>query len=239
MISLIIPAYNENLIIENTLNILYKYFSENFDNYEIIVVDDGSTDNMYNTVKNMIDKGYISNTKIIHYKKNRGKGYAVRQGIIHSKGDYIFFTDADIAYGVTIIKKGYLKIKNSNSDVIIGSRKLAIDGYKNYPLKRYIASRVFSFITSVISNLSYDTQCGFKGFKKTVAKDIFKNCVIDRFAFDFEAMIIAKKLDYKIIEIGVSVINHRESKVNIFVDSIRMIKDIIKVKIITERRFRK
>ena len=129
-------------------------------------------------------------------------------------------------------------MKKEKGDVIIGSRKLSEDGYKNYPLKRLLASKIFSFITGLISGLSYDTQCGFKGFRKDVAIKIFENCVIDRFAFDFEAMIVAKKMGFNILEIGVSIINHRESKVNIFKDSINMLKDIFKVKISTEKRIK-
>ncbi len=234
MITLIIPAYNEKLIIENTIKIAYEYLSNNFKEYEIIVVDDGSSDGTGNIVSRM----NIENLRVISYDKNRGKGYAVRQGIFASKGDYIFFTDSDLAYGVEVIKPAYCKMKKEKGDVIIGSRKLSEDGYKNYPLKRLLASKIFSFITGLISGLSYDTQCGFKGFRKDVAIKIFENCVIDRFAFDFEAMIVAKKMGFNILEIGVSIINHRESKVNIFKDSINMLKDIFKVKISTEKRIK-
>lgn len=234
MITLIIPAYNENLIIEYTVKKANEFLSKTFKSYEIIVVDDGSTDDMKNTVSNMD----IDNLKIVSYNPNMGKGYAVRQGIFASQGDYIFFTDADLAYGIDVIKKGYRKMKRENSDVVIGSRKLSKEGYKNYPFIRLVASKIFSFITGTISGLSYDTQCGFKGFRREAALSIFENCVIDRFAFDFEAMLIAKRMGFKISEIGVSVINHRDSKVNILKDSIKMFRDIIKVRIVTESRIK-
>ena len=107
MITLIIPAYNEKLIIENTIKIAYEYLSNNFKEYEIIVVDDGSSDGTGNIVSRM----NIENLRVISYDKNRGKGYAVRQGIFASKGDYIFFTDSDLAYGVEVIKLAYWKMK--------------------------------------------------------------------------------------------------------------------------------
>lgn len=234
MITLIIPAYNEKLIIGHTIQIADKFLSNTFKSYEIIIVDDGSTDGMKDFVLDI----NMKNVKVVSYSKNRGKGYAVRQGIFKAKGDYIFFTDADLAYGVNIIKKAYCKMKKENSDVVIGSRKLSKEGYKNYPFIRLLASKIFSFITGVISGISYDTQCGFKGFKKEVANSIFQNCVIDRFAFDFEAMLIAKRMGFKISEIGVSIINHRESKVNIIKDSIKMLRDIITVRIMTEKRIK-
>ena len=114
---------------------------------------------------------------------------------------------------------------------IIGSRNLGADGYANYTPIRKLASQIYIKILCIIGGFKLsDSQCGCKAFGRAAARDIFKRCTVDGFAFDFEAILWSGRLGYSIDELPVSVINHRASKVNVLRDSVRMLRDIIRIK---------
>lgn len=230
-LSLIIPAYNEKSVIADTVIQTIEYLEKTVIDYELLIVDDGSTDNM----RDELDALLSEKVRLLSYGKNRGKGYAVRYGVLYAKGDYIMFTDADLAYGLKPIAQCLDMLKNG-APIVVGTRKTNGDGYNDYPLIRKIASKGFSFLTDAVLKLPYDTQCGFKGFEKKAGKSIFKKCKIDGFAFDIEVLLIAVKQGYKIKELPVSIINHRDSKVNVVFDSMRMLWNIIKIKTSIRRR---
>ena len=226
--SLCIPMYNEVSIIRDTARQLSDYMAANFEDYEIIFINDGSSDGCDKAVSEM----NLPRVRVEGYAENRGKGYAVRLGMLCAKGDVRMFTDADLAYGLDVIAQTRDEfIKAPDVDMVIGSRNLTADGYEGYTFIRKLASKIYIKVLSFIGGFKLtDSQCGCKAFRGETAKKIFSMCEVDRFAFDFEAILWANKFSLKIIEMPVKIINHRESKVNVLHDAPRMIRDIIKMK---------
>ena len=223
-----IPMYNESAIIADTAKKLSAYMSENFEDYEIIFSDDGSKDGSADLVKKL----ELPNVRVVGYPDNRGKGSAVREAMLASEGDAVMFTDSDLAYGTDVIKKVAEAFENNpDCDLVVGSRNLDKSGYDGYTLLRKIASKCYIGVLKIAGGLKIsDSQCGCKAFSGRAAKRVFSHCQVNRFAFDFEAILIAEKCGYKIKEIPVKVINHGESKVNVVKDSVKMLRDIAKMK---------
>lgn len=230
-ISLIIPMYNEKAIIADAAKTLSEYMSRNFEEYEIIFSDDGSTDGCGDVVRELS----LPCVRVEGYEQNRGKGSAVRHGVMAADGDIIMFTDADLAYGTDVIKNVwdfYLEeSKKGELHGIIGSRNLSKDGYSEYTFVRKLASKIYIKVLCLVGGFKLsDSQCGCKAFRGDAAHEIFRRCTVDGFAFDFEAILWADKLGYTIKEIPVKIINHRESKVRVVRDSIRMLRDLRRIK---------
>lgn len=225
-LSLVIPAYNERAIIVDAVRATMARLAQIDPDYELIVVDDGSTDGMAELLRPLEDEHF----RLTGYRPNGGKGKAVRVGMLEAKGDYIFCTDADLAYGLENIPAMLDKLERTGCDLCIGSRRLNGDGYKDYPLVRKITSKGFGFLVRVLSGLPYDTQCGIKGYRREAAREIFSACATDGFAFDFEVLLRAVKSGKRIEQEAVSIVNHRESKINVLRDSYRMFRDLLRIK---------
>ena len=225
-ISVCIPMYNENRVIADTAKQLSEYMTAHFkdDDYEIIFCSDGSRDGCDKTVEAL----KLPNVRVIAYEPNRGKGYAVRTAMLAATGDIRMFTDADLAYGTDVIARiADTFEKNPEADLVIGSRNLEKDGYEGYTFMRRMASKCYLRVLSIVGGFRLsDSQCGCKAFSAKAAERIFSRCEVDRFAFDFEAILWANRFEYKISEMPVRVINHGESKVNVLRDSFRMLKDL-------------
>ena len=223
-ITIIIPMYNENKIIQDTVNTLHQYMSTHFESYEILFSDDGSKDGCGDTVRQM----ELPNVRVVGYPQNHGKGCAIRTAMLEARGRIVMFTDADLAYGEEVIGKFFDLLDNDdNASMLIGSRNLSKDGYEGYTLLRKFMSKAYIKLLGIIGGFKLsDSQCGCKAFKNVAAKDIFSRCKVDGFAFDFEGIIWAQKLGYKIAEAPVKIINHRESTVHIFRDTFKMLKDV-------------
>ncbi|MBE6679853.1 MAG: glycosyltransferase [Ruminococcaceae bacterium] len=229
MFSLIIPMYNEEKILPNTIKTLHEYMSREFDDYEIVFVDDGSKDKS----KQIVENCTLPNIRLVSYGENRGKGCAVRHGMLAAKGDVRLFTDCDIAYGTDIIRTLYDSFTAAKCDVMIGSRNLHVDGYEGYTFMRKLASKAYIKLLCIVGGFKLsDSQCGFKAFSAKAAEEVFSKCETNSFAFDFEAIMFATRLGFKINEIPVKIINHRESesKVSMLSDSIKMFKDVLRIK---------
>ena len=141
------------------------------------------------------------------------------------------FTDADLAYGTDVIKRAYDILKDSDASMLIGSRNLSRDGYEGYTRLRKLMSKAYIKVLCIAGGFKLsDSQCGCKAFRGDAAEQIFPRCEVNRFAFDFEAILWALKLDMKIVEMPVKVINHGESKVNVIKDTLRMLKDLRRMK---------
>ncbi|OIP76071.1 MAG: hypothetical protein AUK06_00645 [Parcubacteria group bacterium CG2_30_36_18] len=229
-LSVIIPAYNEEMRLPKTLEEIDKYLSKQSYDYEILVVNDGSKDKTVEVAKSLIPK--IKNLKVTGYEKNQGKGYAVRFGMLEAKGEFRLFTDADNSTSIDQVEKMWPYFKESY-DTVIGSRdvKGAILDPPQPWLRQLILGEGFKLFRKIILNLwgIEDTQCGFKCFTKKATENIFPRCKINRFAFDPEILIIAKKLGYKIKEIPVYWKNDPESKVK-FKSILKMGLDLFKIK---------
>lgn len=225
-VSLVIPAYNESAILPQTLGTVTDKLSALEADYEVVVVDDGSTDATAEVVRTWADP----HVRLVSYSPNRGKGCAVRTGMLAAEGELILCTDADLAYGVEVFSDILDRFAATDADLVIGSRRLSAEGYRDYPPMRLLASKCFGVLARTASGLKYDTQCGIKGYRAAAARAIFSACTTDGFAFDFEALMRADKLGLKVEEIGVSVVNHRESKVSLLRDSTRMFRDIFRIR---------
>ena len=224
-LSLIIPAYNEAERIGNTLERIQEYFSLNPIEHEVIVVDDGSKDD---TIK--ICESF--NVRVIPLSKNMGKGAAVRTGILESKGDLKIFTDADLSTPIEEIEKMIPILESDEYEVCIGSRALQQELIrKHQPWYREAMGKTFNkFVQLLVVKGITDTQCGFKGFTKKAAEKIFNKAQVNGFAFDVEVVYLAKRLGFKIKELPVEWINDERSKVHPVFDSIRMLNEIVKIR---------
>jgi len=230
-LSIIIPAYNEEKRLSKTLEALDRYLSNQSYDYEILVVDNGSTDKTAPIVRNLANQ--VKGLKLIEGSPTRGKGFAVKKGILASQGDFRIFIDADNSTSIDQIEKMWPEFKNGYG-LVIGSRdvKGAVLDPPQPWLRNIILGKGFKLYRKLIIGLweIQDTQCGFKCFTKKAAEEIFPKCQIDHFAFDPEVLVVGKSLGYKIKEIPVYWKNDPESKVN-FKSIISMALDLIKIKL--------
>ena len=227
-ISVCVPMYNENRVIAESAKTLSEYMSANFEDYEIVFCSDGSTDGCDEKVRAL----NLPNVRVIGYEKNQGKGCAVRTAILAATGDVRMFTDADLAYGTGVIKQVAEAFEaNPNAEMVIGSRNLDKSGYEGYTFLRKIMSKVYIKVLCIAGGFKLsDSQCGCKAFRADAAEKIFSRCEVNGFAFDFEAILWAVKMKMTIKEIPVRVINHGESKVRIIRDTLKMLRDLAKMK---------
>lgn len=229
-LSVIIPAYNEEKRLPKTLIEIDRYLSrQNFD-YEIIVVDAGSGDRTSDIVREKM--GIIKHLRLLEMRKSRGKGEAVKEGMLEALGQFRVFTDADNSTSIDQVEKMWPAF-NSGFDVVIGSRDIkgAVIA-RPQPWLRQRLGDIFNLIVQIFSGLRgiFDTQCGFKGFTEKAAKDIFPKLTIYGWAFDVEVLILAKKLGYKFKEIPVVWMNDPDSKVNLK-GMIKMLFEVLKIRL--------
>ena len=229
-ISIIIAAFNEEKRIIPSLLKIKEYINKQNIPYEIIVVDDGSTDHTHTVVRDLIkDIPYL---KVIHYAPNKGKGHALRTGVLASKGEIILLSDADLSTPIEELSKLLPLIYNHKCDIAIGSRALALSEIvKKQPWWRQSMGKFFNkLVKALVIEDFKDTQCGFKVFRGDIARSLFKEAQIDRFAYDVEILAIGKKKGCKIVETPVRWINSPESKVDPVKDSLQMFGDLLKIR---------
>lgn len=233
-ISLCIPMYNESSIAADTVKTVHAYMeslaTDTGHDYEVLFSNDGSTDDCADIVRRTAEE--LGNPRIVvtGYEKNRGKGAAVRHAMLESSGDVVVCTDCDLAYGVEVIGEA-VKRFDGKCDLIIGSRKLGGDGYEGYTFIRKVASKVYMMVLRVVAGFRLsDSQCGFKVYTGEAAKRIFSEIETDGFAFDIEVLMTAAALGMSIGEMPVKIINHRESKVSVLSDSVKMVRDLLQIK---------
>jgi dolichyl-phosphate beta-glucosyltransferase len=227
-LSLIVPMYNEAAIIETAARTYYEYLSSHFEDFELIFVDDGSTDDCGAKVEALS----LPNTRVIRYTPNQGKGNAVKTGMLAASGDMRMFLDADVAYGTGVIgQSAQLFAENPDKDLIIGSRPLHPDGYAGYTALRKLASKTYIKVLNVAGGFRLsDSQCGCKAYRGSASEAIFSRTETRGFAFDFETILWAQKLGYGVLEMPVTVVNHRASKVHVVRDTFKMLKELRQIK---------
>lgn len=207
-LSVVIPAYNEEKRLPETLKKVRDYLNRQNITYEVIVVDDGSKDDT-SKVSSRLIKDW-EEFKVVSYNPNRGKGFAVKMGMLAGRGDWRLLMDADNSTDLKEVEKfwKFTKPYTLNAtpfDIIIGSRYLNKDSIKvKQPLMRRIVSRFGNFLIRILLNIKMvDTQCGFKMFSAASTEVIFPLQTIDRWGFDMEILAIAIKKGYKIKEVAV------------------------------------
>lgn len=225
-VSIILPAYNEEKRIRNTILKLRNFLKVKKLVYEIIVVDDGSTDNTLNVLKDIL----TSDIRIITITKS-GKGAAVKEGMLSANYEYVFFMDADLSTDAEeIIKFINIFKKDKDIEILIGSRYLPDNSIVDQPPFRSIVGKTFSTVKSKLLGIDfYDSQCGFKAFKIETARKIFSKSVIKGFSFDVELLYIASLNNIKVKEVGVDWRHKPGGHVNIIIDSIPMLLDLFKI----------
>lgn len=228
-LAVVVPAYNEEHRIEKTLIRLREYLSAQKYTWSVLVVSDGSNDQTNAIVREFCSEN--PEFQLHDYSPNRGKGYAVRTGMLMADARMVLFSDADLAAPIEEIEK-LLPMIEQGYDVAIGSRPLKESQLEiRQPWYREMLGRTFNTAVQILAIRGIqDTQCGFKLFRKPVSDDVFSRCKLERFSFDFEALLIARDLGYKIAEVPI-VWRHQEgSKVSLLRDGTRMMVDLVKLR---------
>jgi len=238
-LSIVIPAYNESHRLISTLDNILYYLKKKSYSFEIIVIDDGSEDNtrdiVYDYLRNNPELRLICND-------HRGKGFAVRTGMLAAQGSYILFTDADLATPICEIEKLLPFVLNNNYDIAIGSREGKGSKRLQEPFYRHLMGRVSNWFVRIIAIGEFqDTQCGFKLFRNNAAKDLFS--LVEIFGdntpqisgpsvtgFDVEVLFLALKHGYRIKEVPVQWHYRCGTKVNPVKDSFRLLRDVMLVR---------
>lgn len=229
-LSVVIPAYNEENRIGATLSAIYDYLRPKDYKYEVIVVDDGSSDDTAARAKQskFSQEGSL---RIVSNGKNRGKGYSVKNGILNSSGEYVLICDADLSTPIEELDK-LLGHMNEEYDLVIGSRGLESSDIRVcQPWYRERMGRTFNFFVKVLLfDGIRDTQCGFKLFRGRIARDIAGEMKLAGFCFDVEMLYLARKKGLGIKEVGIVWDNSPDSKVKILGSSFNMFKDLFLIK---------
>jgi dolichyl-phosphate beta-glucosyltransferase len=230
-LSIIVPAYDERERLGDSLREIVKYLKANAEAAEVIVVDDGSNDDTARVAEETFAEfppGEIVDTRVIRYEPNRGKGYAVRTGLLAARGDIALFSDADLATPISELPKLVDPIKNGEYDLTFGSRALdrSLIG-THQPWRREQGGKVFNFIVKQATRMPFwDTQCGFKAFSMAKFRPLLEVMTIDRFAFDVEFLYVAQLAGLKLKEIPVRWNDVAGSKLNVLRDSYRSIREV-------------
>jgi len=221
--SIILPVYNEAGIIDNNLKNIFAYLDKKDFSWELIIVNDGSTDQ----TGEIINK--FNRLRIIENKTNCGKGWSVRKGMLAAEGEKCLFLDADLSTDISELDR-FLPFIDEN-DIIIGTRQsLDTEILKSQPIYRVMLGRLGNFLIRVILNFKFkDTQCGFKLFDKKT-RVIFEKQTIKRWGFDFELIILAQKMKFKIKEIGVRWQDGESSKIKP-ISYLNTLIELLKIKI--------
>lgn len=229
-LSIVIPTFNEEENIYTNLATLHGFLSHISDNFEIIVVDDGSSDATCVIIEEA-QKKFSPRILLISNPINQGKGAVVKQGMLASNGEYVFFTDADLPYELSFISTGLDQLKH-NWEIVAGSRYESDKKNQEKILTpRTFTSKIFRLISHIlIQTKANDTQCGFKGFRKNVAKKVFELSLIKGFGFDIEILFLANKFNFIVGNLPVSYSKEsRVSRVRIVRDSVKIFSETITV----------
>lgn len=229
-LSVIVPSYNEEERLLRTLERLAEYYDAQSYDYDVTVVSDGSKDRTNDIVRDFA--ATHPKFSLLDYQPNRGKGYAVRRGMLAATGDLVLFCDADLATPQEETEK-LLKAMEAGADVAIGSRPKADSSLEiRQPWHREMLGRIFNRAVQLLAVKGIDdTQCGFKIFTLKAAQDVFKRCKLNGFSFDFEALLVARDLGYKIVEVPIRWRHQEGSKVVLMRDGPRMLRDLVKLRL--------
>lgn len=227
--SFIIPAYNESERLATSLPKVFAYIRERQMQAEVIVVNDGSSDNTAEIARSFASR--YPQTRLLENPGNRGKGYSVRNGMLHANGDILLFTDADLSSPIYEATKLFAAI-DRGAEVAIGSRWLQAGlQTERQPWYRQLYGRLFNLALRIVLGLKYrDTQCGFKAFTRAAAQTVFSRQRVERWGFDPELLFLANKFKLRTVEVAVEWAHDHRSKINPIRDGLKMGVEMLAVR---------
>jgi glycosyltransferase involved in cell wall biosynthesis len=227
LLSVIIPAYNEEHRLPGTLEQLFLFLNKQPYTAEVIVVENGSHDHTLEIARSY--EQHHPNLRVLQLEE-RGKGRAVQHGMLQARGDFCFMCDADLSMPVEDINR-FIPPALGEFDIAIASREARGAVRYNEPAFRHIVGRIFNTMIRVLALPElHDTQCGFKCFRSAVIQDLFKQQTLPGWSFDVEVLFIARRRGYRIVEVPIHWYFNPDSKVIVFKDSLRMALDLLTIR---------
>ncbi len=227
--SIIIPAYNEGARLGTTLDRVLNYVAAQRWDAEVIVVNDGSRDQTPDLVRSYAQTHPA--LRLLENPGNRGKGYSVRNGMLHAAGEILLFSDADLSSPIEEAIKLFAAIR-SGADIAIGSRWLQpeLQAHRQSVLRQFYG-RIFNLALRILLGLNFkDTQCGFKAFTRKAAQTIFPLQEIERWGFDPELLYLARRSGLKVKEVAVVWSHSEGTRINPLRDGLRMFAEVLKIR---------
>lgn len=227
-LSVVIPVFNESNRIDKGLQEIIKFLKSQSYQSEIILVDDGSTDDTYTKAQSFLKR--VANFNIIRHQTNQGKGAAIKSGILKASGEYILFTDIDLSTPIAEIEK--LLVGLENHDLAIGVRRHPqAKVIQHQSFFRESLGHIFTKLTNVlVAPGIFDATCGFKAFRKSAARKIFNTSKLTGWAFDAEVLFLARKFGYSISQMPIVWANDEGTKVHILKDGTQAFIDLLKIR---------
>jgi glycosyltransferase involved in cell wall biosynthesis len=228
-LSIVIPAYNESRRLPQTLHRIYSWLRAQPFRWEVIVVDDGSTDGTLELTRELAAR--YPNLRPLSNGRNRGKGFSVRHGVLEARGRAVLFTDADLSAPIEETFK-LMAAAREGYAVVVGSRGLdrSLIRVRQSAL-RELAGKAFNLAVRLLTGLNIrDTQCGFKLFDRAATRPVFEKQKIERFGFDPEVLFLAEKRGLRIAEVGVLWSHDADTRVRVFRDGLRMLLELARMR---------
>jgi dolichyl-phosphate beta-glucosyltransferase len=227
VLSLIIPAYNEERRLPKSLDQVIAFIRERQEPVEVLIVENGSTDRTTEIAEAYAEKYPF--IRVLH--SGKGKGAAVKAGMMAGDGHYLFICDSDLSMPISEVQK-FLPPVLGDYDVAIASREGPGSHRYGEPAYRHLMGRVFNFIVRVLAIPGFqDTQCGFKSFRREVGKEVFADLTMSGWAFDVEALFIALQRGYRVVAVPIEWYFDADSRVNPLHDTWRMVRDVMKIRV--------
>lgn len=226
-VSVILPIFNARKLVANSMRFLHDFLRTHYNSFEMIAVDDGSTDETFNQLSLM----EFAELRVLRLERNHGKGYAVGRGMQIANGTCRIFTDVDLPYDLSAIPFSCHLISQRGYHIVVGDRTLPGSNYYGRIRRlRAVASRVFATVIRLgITGEIYDTQCGFKAFRGDIAHELFPMLRLRGFSFDAELLYIALKYNMEIRRIPVRYRASRDTSVNAVIDGLTMLLSVARL----------
>ncbi|MBK8149893.1 MAG: glycosyltransferase family 2 protein [Acidobacteria bacterium] len=231
-LSIVIPAFEEQGRLGDSARTILKFIADNQLAAELIIVDDGSNDSTAEVARAVCGEFPEIKSQVIRYEQNRGKGYAVKTGLLAAEGDIALFSDADLSTPIGELSKLVDPIRDDRFDLTFGSRALdrSLIG-THQPWRREQGGKVFNLIVRTLTGLPFwDTQCGFKAFNMKKFRPLLEKMTIERFGFDVEFLFVAQLKGLRLAEIPVRWDHDERTKVDVFRDSRRMFNEVREIR---------